>query len=338
MLGRHIAADPRDPHCIQSRQCYASVDGSNIQDVCNNNLAQTNPAEIVIQNGNEVCGAFWTDELLVATCGTRPFAERYSSAQLDFFRDYKCAHLHLAHTPCLAASTFNYDTMSEADRQYCQEQHPRIPGAWTRRLQIGEKAVGGIPMIMVDTGVALGLIGFEIDLTGCDHFDEPSTDLEYVGRVNSAVDTCEKVCISVTGIPRGMYNEYFPGAGARQFPFDEHTGIESEGGNVVVDDWKLEVSCPEDTIMWINNSWTWMLQPGGEGLVTTTACFANVDATLDNNIGDVLQKIDQAAACEYTVYGPPEISAMPLVASFVLPQITDLKEELDPLPVEEAHA
>jgi hypothetical protein len=30
-----------------------------------------------------------TDELLVATCATRPFAERYAKSQDHFFQDYK---------------------------------------------------------------------------------------------------------------------------------------------------------------------------------------------------------------------------------------------------------
>jgi hypothetical protein len=36
-----------------------------------------------------VCGAFWTDELQVATCATRPFAQRFAKSQADFFKDYK---------------------------------------------------------------------------------------------------------------------------------------------------------------------------------------------------------------------------------------------------------
>jgi hypothetical protein len=66
-------------------------------------------------------------------------------------------------------------------------------------------------MTHVDTGAALGLLGFELDLTDCDHFEDKNT-LKYVGRVSVAkktwpwqwpwpkIDqTCDKVCVSVTG-------------------------------------------------------------------------------------------------------------------------------------------
>jgi hypothetical protein len=62
------------------------------------------------------------------------------------------------------------------------------------------QAVGGVPMMHVDTGAALGLLGFELDLRGCDHFDASKTKLKYVGRVSSANDNaCDNVCVSVTG-------------------------------------------------------------------------------------------------------------------------------------------
>lgn len=88
MLGRHIATDPHDPHCIKSRQCYGNIAGSTISDVCNSEM-DTEPVSMVVKSGNDVCGAFWTDELLIATCATRPYAERYAKAQDEFFKDYK---------------------------------------------------------------------------------------------------------------------------------------------------------------------------------------------------------------------------------------------------------
>ena len=47
-----------------------------------------------------------------------------------------------------------------------QEQHPRIPGAWTREVDIitKKKAVGGLPMHKIETATTLGLVGFEVDL------------------------------------------------------------------------------------------------------------------------------------------------------------------------------
>lgn len=89
MLGRHIATDPHDPHCVTSRQCYGDSTGSTILDVCNPNINSYDPISMTILNGNDVCGAFWTDELSIATCGTRPHAERYAEEQQDFFKDYK---------------------------------------------------------------------------------------------------------------------------------------------------------------------------------------------------------------------------------------------------------
>jgi hypothetical protein len=90
VLVRHIATNPVDPHCVNSRQCFGDGEGSHtIIDVCNSNLDSSDPAEITFENGNEVCGAFWTDELLIAMCGTRPFAEQYAKNQQIFFKDYR---------------------------------------------------------------------------------------------------------------------------------------------------------------------------------------------------------------------------------------------------------
>jgi hypothetical protein len=93
MLGRHIATNPVDPHCVNSRQCYNDTAGHTIKDVCNHTINNANPALMEFQNGNEVCGAFWTDELLIATCGTRPFAEQYAKNQQKFFKDYRRVHV-----------------------------------------------------------------------------------------------------------------------------------------------------------------------------------------------------------------------------------------------------
>jgi hypothetical protein len=76
-------------------------------------------------------------------------------------------------------------------------------------------------MTHVDTGAALGLLGFELDLRGCDHFElektpppqtPPPPPLRYVARVNAKerlipfkkpwwkpCETCAKICVSVTG-------------------------------------------------------------------------------------------------------------------------------------------
>lgn len=61
------------------------------------------------------------------------------------------------------------------------------------------QAVGGVPMMHVDSATALGEVGFEMDLRGCDHFNA-SGALRFVGRVDAAVDnTCDRVCASITG-------------------------------------------------------------------------------------------------------------------------------------------
>lgn len=88
MLGRHIATNPHDPHCVKSRQCYGDGQGSTIVEVCNPDI-HPEPISMTFASGNDVCGAFWTDELLIATCGTRPYAERYAAKQRQFFKDYK---------------------------------------------------------------------------------------------------------------------------------------------------------------------------------------------------------------------------------------------------------
>lgn len=49
--------------------------------------------------------------------------------------------------------------------------------------------------------------------------------------------------------------------------------------------------------------WTWRVQPGGEGLVTVSACFSQDDFS-DHSVGKpVLQKINDAEPCKYTVFG-----------------------------------
>ena len=51
--GRHIATNPHDPHCIQSRQCFKDPpEDNNIQNVCNPDAA-ADPAYLNITNGNE---------------------------------------------------------------------------------------------------------------------------------------------------------------------------------------------------------------------------------------------------------------------------------------------
>jgi hypothetical protein len=56
----------------------------------------------------QVCGAFWTDHTLAATCSTKNYALAYARNQELFFRDYICAHLRMANIKCIANGKYTY--------------------------------------------------------------------------------------------------------------------------------------------------------------------------------------------------------------------------------------
>lgn len=62
-------------------------------------------------------------------------------------------------------------------------------------------------MVQVITPTALGHVGFEMDLRGCDHFDDSDLALWFVGRYNAPLDnTCDRVCALITGGARFYFS------------------------------------------------------------------------------------------------------------------------------------
>jgi hypothetical protein len=71
----------------------------------------------------QVCGAVWTDYLISATCHSAHYAQAYARDVHALHRDYRCAHLRMAHIQCITNGEYKIqDTVYRAqDDQYCNQ-------------------------------------------------------------------------------------------------------------------------------------------------------------------------------------------------------------------------